>query len=394
MSEIFWESSKASADLNSAFENLITKTELGFWQLPDRDENWRVSASVADEIAHYKRMKVIGQGGSALGGKLLVNSMGVSSRPVEFLNDFEPDVFQSQLESIQSPEDVVWLVISKSGSTLEVLGMLTALLNFYEKKSWDLKSHLIIVTEPSHSVLKTWAMDNAVRTVDHPLDVGGRFAGLTPVGLIPAAFAGLNIDALREGASLAVQSPKHWLRFLSSILESTSGNFLISVFWTYSERLRAFGPWLQQLWSESLGKPGIKSISTPMLSHGSTDQHSLLQQYMEGLNDKNYVILREKALEARGMEISETPFKRNDFLNGKKMGQILYSQSRGTEMALREAGRPVQIVEIPELNENTLGELIMSFELMVGTLGEHLGFDAFTQPGVEAGKKITRNLLS
>ena len=394
MSEIFWESSKATNDLNPAFEKLLTKSELGFWQLPDRDENWNVSASTAEELSGYKEMKVIGQGGSALGGRLLVNSIGDQSRPVEFLNDFEPNTFEASLNAIKSPDDVAWLVISKSGGTLEVLGMLTALLNFYEKNDWELIPRLTVITEPSHSVLKTWAMENSVRTVDHPTDVGGRFAGLTPVGLVPAAFAGLNLEQLREGAGLAVQAPKHWLRFLSSVLESTSGAFWISVFWTYSERLKPFGPWLQQLWSESLGKPGIEAISTPMLSHGSADQHSLLQQYMEGLNDKNYVILREKALETRGLELEQTPFKDNDFLNGKKMGEILYSQSKGTEMALREAGRPVQIIEIPELSENSLGELMMSFELMVGTLGEHLGFDAYSQPGVEAGKKITRNLLS
>ena len=395
VSEIFWESAEASSDLSPAFESLIKQSELGFWQLPDREENWVKSAEVAESLKDYEKLFVIGQGGSALGGKLLVESLGKNEKSVYFLNDFDPEAFESHLDLVMEPAKTAWLVISKSGNTLEVLAMLTRLLNYYEDQNWELFKHLKVITEGKESLLRNWAIENAVELIDHPLDVGGRFAGLTPVGLIPAGFAGLNLQDLRHGASVAVQAPKNWLKFLSTSLESTSKNEQgISVFWTYSDRLRPFGPWLQQLWSESLGKSGIESISTPMLSHGSADQHSLLQQYMEGMDDKNYVIIREKDIERRGPKLDRTPFTTQEFINGKTMGEILYAQSKGTESALREAGRPVQIIEVQALNESNLGELMMSFELMVGTLGEHLKFDAFNQPGVEAGKKITRDLLS
>jgi glucose-6-phosphate isomerase len=383
------------AEVERAWKDLRSRQDLGFLQLPMRTECWSAAVSVARQVSGFREMKVLGMGGSGLGGRMLFEALrardGWTARPVEFIADSHPESLALELQ--RANEHTLWCVISKSGTTLETLSQLMALEAWLEERKIPKQRNVVVITEPTRNPLHTWALEAGVTVLDHPLDVGGRFSVLSPVGIFPAAWSGLDTEALRQGAAATLEEPELALDLAADIAAGFRAGKSISVLWAYSHRLRHFVPWLQQLWAESLGKSPNVAASTPVPSYGTCDQHSVLQQYMEGARDKHVFIFREATVAAEGFRIAKSDIKALEFVEGRRLGEIYLAESHATEMALREVQVPVTTLSTATVDASRLGALIMTFEIVIGLLGGVLGVDAFNQPGVERGKILAREML-
>jgi glucose-6-phosphate isomerase len=172
-------------------------------------------------------------------------------------------------------------------------------------------------------------------------------------------------------------------------------------FLSYCDDLKFWGQWLQQLWAESLGKKVTHSMlpapamSVPYACRGATDQHSVLQQISEGTQQKMVCFLRVKESENFGPTLNEQVLLlKEDQLRGKNLGQLLSAEASAIQQALNEAGVATLTLQTKELDEESLGYLLMTFQLTVATLGLMNNLDPFNQPGVERGKVLTRLILS
>ena len=249
-----------------------------------------------------------------------------------------------------------------------------------------------------------WARKEGVPSLEIPKDVGGRFSVLTPVGILPAAFYGLDVSALREGAAWALNQDDLIAQLTAQSLLSFKRDEWVTLFWAYADGLRDFGLWTQQLWAESLGKAKNRKggeaprASTPIPAIGSSDQHSILQQVMEGARDKFLWFLRVEASETNstegGVTLERNLFDCQALMNGKTMGDLFGAMASATQSALEKQGVQSLTLTTQELNERSIGALFMILELVIGALGEALDINAFDQPGVEAGKILARKILS
>lgn len=377
------------------WDSLFSKPALGYLQLPSRTDNWDVSEKAAAAMAaEVQCLVVVGMGGSSLAGKFLVESLGKAKKSVLFLMNSDPFHLESCLRKIRTytPKDVGFLVISKSGGTIEVAALVSSLVS-QASEYFPAKGRVWVITEEKPSALSKWAAEKDFPVIAHPLDVGGRFSALSTVGLIPSAFSGVPLADLRSGAESVLEDKENLLGFANWAYETFLDGQRMTVFWSYSERLNLFLPWLQQLWAESLGKKENLLASTPVLSYGATDQHSVLQQYLESENDKSYVFYRDRSLTEAGPKLSQASGLGEAAIDNVGLGQLITAQSQATEQALKNEGYKTTSVEIDRHDAFHIGGLIMAFEVIIGLLGEKLEIDAFNQPSVEKGKKLTLEIL-
>ncbi len=385
-----------------AFEKLLTRKELGFLEVGRRDHLWDSALSCGRELSKVaKRLVVLGMGGSSLGGQALVTALRPFGERVEFWDNIDSFTFWNRISRLPALQEVHWLIISKSGTTAETLLMAAFVSQHYRSRQLEFKNFATIITEPKENALKRWAEDDGIRSCEFPLDVGGRFSVLTPVGFVPAAFDEIDIDSLRTGAM--------WALGQRALVENLTAHFLtsfiaskgITTFWFYCDRLFFFGEWLKQLWAESLGKSKTRSgqpprphASTPWCCHGARDQHSVLQQIAEGPQDKFVTFFRVKESELGGAGLIDPLFSGFDFLKDRRLGDLLAAEAEGTRCSLEAQGVSSLTLSMEKVGGQEMGALFMLFELVVGSLGEALEIDAFNQPGVELSKKMARQALS
>ena len=381
-----------------ALGHLEQRKDLGFLQAPFRESYLVESINLANQLRDLSpRLVVVGLGGSALGGRCLVEALGQKGA-VHFLSNSDPLAVNYVLSDSELVRSAQFLFISKSGNTLEIACVLDLLLGQLQKINRPVASAISVITERAPSPLKTWADENKVKCVDHPLDVGGRFSVFTPVGLVPAAFSGVDIARVLAGAKSALSSHQLALDLSQFYLESFVRGEFNSVFWSYSEKLNAFTNWLIQLWAESLakkqtrdGQPGPR-VSTPLAYSGTCDQHSVLQQLMDGAKDKSIGFLRVKA-SSREDILSGCGLEGFDYLAEISLAKVFDTQSRATEEALAAVGHTTYSLELQELSPESTGELLMIYQIVIGVMSEVLNINAYDQPGVELGKKITKEKL-
>jgi glucose-6-phosphate isomerase len=259
------------------------------------------------------------------------------------------------------------------------------------------------VTDPGAGPLRALAARDGYAALDVPPRVGGRFSVLTAVGLLPAAFLGIDpAELLAGGRALwrAVRDrPDHplldWVT--AHALRSERGGQRIQVLMAYSDRLRTFCDWFAQLWGESLGKRldregrVVHRGSTPLAALGATDQHSLVQLFVEGPADKQFIILgTDPEASPRAPLPAGDATLHPDFayLGGRSIDELFAAERVGTARALTAAGRPVARLQISRLDARTLGALFVLFELATVLAADRLDVDPYDQPGVELGKWI------
>lgn len=385
-----------------AMNAVLGDHSLGFHQLPERHPLWESCVKLATDLrTKYKTMVVLGIGGSSLGGRVIKEALkGKTDRQVIFWDNVDPLTIDSQLKSLKSElSSVCWTLISKSGNTIETLTQGDYVNQFYKAQGLRWTDHCVVVTEPKKSPLADFADTYHIPRLEVPLDVGGRFSVLTPVGMLPAAFMGLDLGKIRSGAAKAVQSSELIAELATQSEQSFARNEWITVFWSYSDSLKEFGFWVQQLWAESLAKAEDRNgkaaprASTPLPCVGPTDQHSILQQIADGAKDKFVVFLRHEGSENAGANISETLFSCGDLMLHKKLGDLLSAEAIATQMGLSQKAVSNITIMVPTITESELGFLFMFFELVVATIGERMNINTFNQPGVELGKIIAKDLL-
>lgn len=396
--------------------------ELGFFDLPYATETASRVREVADSFGQwFENLVVLGIGGSGLGTITLRDALlgprwneeddeGREYFPrLYVLDNADPVSVSGVLEDLDLRR-TLFNVVSKSGSTAETMaqylvvkGRLASVVD--EDK---VRGHFLFTTDPDRGALRRIAEAEGVPTLPVPPNVGGRFSVLSPVGLLPAAVCGIDIEAMLQGAAAmeercrVAELTRNPAGVLATLLHAadTEMGAGIHVLMPYADRLRSFALWFQQLWAESLGKerPGAGGVEhvgpTPLPAVGATDQHSQVQLFMEGPADKVVVFVRV----TRPAATVEIPRLHPEidglsYLGGHTLAELLDAERRATTEALRQRGRPSLTVGIGEVDASTMGALFMLFEAATVYAGALYGVDAMNQPGVELGKRLTYGLL-
>ncbi len=400
--EITHASQKSEADqvakCEAAFQSFLKRSEIGFPQLVERMHLWQQSHEVGQALARkFRRLVVVGIGGSSLGTRVLAEAF--RSKTLFFVDNVDALEFETLIEELGDLKEVGWAFVSKSGGTIESLCALEFLDQIYQQESLKLADHSVVISENKENTLTKWAQKNNVTQCEIPADVGGRFSVLSPVGMVPAAFIGLDLEKIRRGAQHARYDEALIAQTMSQILQSFERQEWITLLWFYNSRLKNFGSWFQQLWAESLakkttrdGKPAPRA-STPMWAVGASDQHSILQQVMEGALDKFVIFLRVEESEFGSQRLAKAQFGETQDLEGRTMGDLLRAEALATQEALNEQKVSTFSLKTKVLDEEGLGYLFMFWQLVVAGLGEAMQIDAFNQPGVELGKRLAKEKL-
>lgn len=337
-----------------------------------------------DHLMQYECILILGTGGSSLGGQALecIARGGIFPELI-FLDNIDPITFKDIMEFDTSKVGV--LAISKSGETTETLMQLATLMPLWEESR--IQSHFCVITQNSPSSLLKIAQHQHMPIIYHPHEIGGRYSIFTCVGMMIANFLGLFPQKIHKGAQAYLNNPLAHIsaEFMHHHIQNGKTQVVIM---PYSDRLNVFGSWFCQLWAESLGKQG--QGTTPIKAQGTTDQHSQLQLYLDGPQDKIFTFIslpKEESLP--DVHHENLP----SFLNGKTMGDLFYAQEQATIQTLKNKGAPVRIIEIPDLSEETIGALFMHFIMETILVAKLMNVNPFDQPAVEEGKILAKTYL-
>ena len=352
----------------------------------------------------------IGIGGSYLGAKAVISALSnnfadlvdpAPKRPrVLFAGQNIGEEYISELQNLLKGKRFGIIVISKSGTTTEpaiAFRILKAQLEEAVGKD-KAKDLIVAITDAQKGALRTMANQEGYETYVIPDNVGGRFSVLTPVGLLPIAVAGFDIEKLVAGAVNMMETTLHpgpdnpaetYARMRNALYQSGKK---IEILVNYNPKLHYFSEWWKQLYGESEGKDG-KGIF-PASVDLTTDLHSMGQWIQEGERTifETVISVRKPSVTQRIPEDAQNLDGIN-YLAGKRVDEVNKMAELGTMIAHVEGGVPNMKIEIHSLDEYTLGQLIYFFEKACGISGYMLGVNPFNQPGVEAYKKNMFALL-
>lgn len=392
------------AKSRKGFDALMARQDIGFTRLGSREGLVAAAEARARELARSStHVVVLGMGGSSLGTRALLSA--VPQPPgrgtVSFLDNIDADRFWTWLKNRHDLGSIHWVLTSKSGNTVEIFA-LADMIEQHLRQSGHRRLGTVstVISELKDSPLTKWARKENVPVLEVPVDVGGRFSVLTAVGMLPASYAGLRLDRMVEGTNWALQQHELVAQIAAHSLSSFLREEWVTMLWSYADGLREFGLWWQQLWAESLAKRTNRNggpaprVSTPVPGIGTCDQHSMLQQIIEGAPDKFVWFQRIAECEASGAKLERSMFDGQDFMVGKGLGDLFRAEADATEQAMREASVRTISLHGLKLDERSMAALFMLWQLAVATMGEVLGVNAFDQPGVERGKQLARAALS
>lgn len=391
------------------------KEYLGWVDLPsniDRDEILDIKNTAEKIKDNTDVLIVIGIGGSYLGARACIealshnfyNGLSKEDRKTPEIyyvgNNLSSDYILDLLDIIKD-KDISINVISKSGTTTEPAIAFRIFREYIEKKysKDEAKERIYITTDREKGALKKLAQDQGYKTFVIPDDVGGRYSIFTPVGLLPIAVAGIDIDQLLEGAKSGEEeysnknmeeNPAYEYAAIRNILYNRGKDIEILV--NYEPPLNYLSEWWKQLYGESEGKDN-KGIY-PSSVNFTTDLHSLGQFIQDGKRNlfettiiieesKRDIVLKKELEDLDGL----------NYLDGKTLNFVNHKAFEGTLKAHIEGGVPNLIIRLPKLNEFYFGKLIYFFEKACGISGYLLGVNPFNQPGVEEYKNNMFELL-
>jgi glucose-6-phosphate isomerase len=351
----------------------------------------------------------VGIGGSSLGPEMLVSALGDNKRDFTFINNIDPDQLALQLQKLDHTKSLFYIV-SKSGGTAETSAAMAIVTSWLKEKGVeekDLKNFMVFATDPVKSDLLTLGRAHDITCLEIPSNVGGRFSVLTPVGFLPALFAGIDCNQLLEGANEYKKTITNTnleenilLKSASYLMGLKDDGFNQTVLMPYSSRLRDLSFWFVQLWAESLGKKHdnegktVNTGFTPIPAYGATDQHSQVQLFMEGPYDKTLMIIEVEKFQndfSLASSFETSSFKK---LANNSLSQLMKAELQGTLKALVDQDRPHMVLTMPEANAYYLGQLLFYLESLTTLTGVMLGINTFDQPGVEAGKRYAFEYLA
>lgn len=345
----------------------------------------------------FKKIVVLGTGGSSLGGQTLNALAGVGLSTVTpqiiYIDNIDPKTFEELLTS-SDPTTTGYIVISKSGETAETLMQLLVVASFYQKQGQNISQHFTVITEEKDSSLMRLAKMWALPVLPHHPKIGGRFSVFSNVGMLPALMAGLDVEGLRQGAQTVldtlVDAQSAPIKGAALAVALMSEGITSTVIMPYQDRLAFFGLWYRQLWAESLGKNG--QGTTPIRAMGTVDQHSQLQLYLDGPQDKTFTFLIQKSNQSplKAPQIEDPALA---YLSDRSMGDLLYAEAKATVATLKDKGCPVQVLSFETLDTQTMGALLMHFMIETVLVAQMLGINAYDQPAVEHVKMLTKQFM-
>jgi glucose-6-phosphate isomerase len=379
-------------------------------------ERTRVLAFAEGVRGQYDDIVVLGIGGSSLGAMALRTALLPTAwnarssaqrqgRPrLHVLDNVDPRTIAGVLSIIDLAQ-ALFVVISKSGGTIETLAQYLVVRQRVEQAGLDVARHFAFVTDPAKGALRDISARDAIPAFAVPPNVGGRFSVLSPVGTLPAALCGMDVEALCTGAMVMRDAT------MGAELASNASALFAMLQWRahthagqgqhvmmpYSDALRDLAPWFVQLWAESLGKrdaDGLNVGPTPIASVGATDQHSQVQLFMEGPADKTVTFLRlESAADDVVIPAPGASAPGLAWLGGHSLGELLDVECRATAGALARAGRPSMTLSVGALDAWHVGALMM-WLMQATTIGGALyRVNPLDQPGVELGKRLANREL-
>jgi len=379
--------------------------ESGKWPLltlPEQRQDLESLSGIADLIKDQsKTVLVLGMGGSSLGGQTLqaLAALEHTAKPqVFFLENLDGHTFSQHLKTLELDQTTI-IAISKSGRTAETAMQVFAFVAAYRAAGLqdEIAARFIFITSPGDNPMRTLAAELGAPVLDHDPALGGRYSVFSSVGLLPALIMGLDARSLRTGAQSVLQDvlesddnePARGAAVLSSMAEANGRR--TNVFMPYADRLARLGPWYVQLAAENLGKDG-KGL-TPIAARGPKDQHSALQLFLDGSNNKVFTILADKHPHDGPQIFGELVNKEFAHLAGRTMGELVEAETYALLNTLTGHRRPARLFEVDKIDELSMGALMMHFMLETIIMGNVLGVNPFDQPAVEEGKKLAAEYL-
>jgi glucose-6-phosphate isomerase len=377
---------------------------LDFLDLPNKDtsEIKRLAKHIRDGSDNFL---LLGIGGSALGPRAILEALSpfhnlINSPRIFIYDNVDPRTLKYITSLIDLRKTTV-NVISKSGSTAETAASFMILWDEMKKALGDSSAaRFIATTDPDSGSLRKIAEEHSIRTLPIERNIGGRYSVLSPVGLLLAEIIGVDSSELLRGArdihekcsSFELwQNPAYIFGTLLYLMNTEEKRNVTAVI-PYSDSLKYLAEWFCQLWAESLGKIGLGM--TPYPSVGTTDQHSQLQLWMEGPEDKVVVFIR---VDDYGVDFTIpevfSDIEGMHYLSGHTLSELIKAEEESTELALAKRGHPNMTIKIPSIDAYHLGQLFNFFEIATAFTGLLMGINPFNQPGVEEGKNLTYGMM-
>jgi glucose-6-phosphate isomerase len=389
--------------------------------LPFKKEiSHQVKKMAAEVKENCENLVVFGIGGSALGNIALqtalnpyMHNLDDTQRPGPRLfvfDNIDPPQLSSFLDWLGDKLDkTIFNVISKAGRTTET----TAQFMIIRKLLSDIlgsdgcKNQVVATTDPEQGTLRKIAAEDNLRCLDVPEGVGGRFSVLSAVGLFSASMCSIDIDSLLAGARDMDKrvSCEDFYKNPAAINAAINYHFYnhgkkISVMMPYSNALKDLADWYRQLWAESLGKAEdlagnkVHIGPTPVKALGATDQHSQVQLYREGPNDKLFTFLQVNNFD-KDLKIGPAPDSAPELsiLAGAELSKLLNCEKKATEYALLQSNRPCLTVLFPEVNAYTVGQFIYLYQVTTSLAGALFGINPYDQSAVDLVKEVTFALM-
>ena len=309
--------------------------------------------------------------------------------------------YMSDLIKLLDKKDYSMTVISKSGTTTEPAVAFRILKNHIENKygKEEARKRIVAITDRAKGALKVMSDSEGYKTYVVPDDGGGRYSVLTPVGLLPIAVAGVDIEKLVKGAQLMEKycvenqnndnvAAKYAVARQALYHAGKTNEILVN----YEPRLCYFSEWWKQLYGESEGKDGKGTF--PASVTFTTDLHSMGQYIQEGLRNlmETVISVENPANEVR-IPQDDANLDQMNFIAGRRLNEVNQTAEKATILAHVDGGVPNIRIVIPTINAHVLGQLIYFFEMGCALSGYMLGVNPFNQPGVEAYKKNMFALL-
>ena len=333
------------------------------------------------KISKFKRFsiyRIIGMGGSVLGAEAIYNFLKFKiKKKFIFLNNLKSGVNK------KFKKDILNLIISKSGNTLETIANLN---------TQKINSNCIFITENKNNYLRTIAKKMKCEIIEHKNYIGGRYSVLSEVGMLPAELMGLNEKKFKQFNYL-INNKKfinNLINNVEGILQCVKKGKTNSIILNYDEDSQSFFYWYQQLVAESLGKKS-KGI-LPIVSQMPKDNHSVMQFYLDGPNNNFFTffdVFNKKSEKINNSNLLNS----HSYLKNKSVNEIMLAQRLATEKIFKKKKIPFRSFFVKKKNEQTLGELFCFFILETILLGRALKVNPFDQPSVELIKKETKKIL-
>ncbi len=401
----YYNTNKTEDEFESKLENAVSKItakikedtpEFRIFSITEAKKQVKEFSETALEIQNnFTDLLVIAMGGSVLNPESLIR-LNTTHRQektrVHYVHNTDPIYLKKILSEVNLQKCAV-LTTSNSGQTLETNALLACVIKEFQNNNiTDLDKRCFFITKPNEGILHDLAKQVGGKVIPHAQNISGRYSGLTNVSTLPSMIAGVDIDGYLEGAEAAINefinNQAHSAPAIAAvnILASKKSNMINM---GYLQQYAAFLEWYSQIISESLGKEGMGI--TPVRGLGPNDQHSMLQLYLEGPEDKFYSLFYCKNIR---QDLQTASIPEFGDIAGKSLEKINEASFTATSIALSKQGLPLRTIIIEDLSAKSIGYLTANSMLEVVIIGKMMGINPFNQPGVELIKVESRKIMS